>query len=483
MAVFAIELDDRAAAMAREGRVLTSAPSAVFDGTGGEPAGSNAWRELRSRPRAISTRHLSAVLTQRAPSARADALLEAELKSRLAEQPVAEGERIWIVTPARAEAAGSTALLGITRRMGLPVDGFVDAAAVTSAALGSERNAIVLELGLHHAAATAVEFEGSQARRRRTVSTDRGGLIELYQVWLDLVSTTMVKRTRFDPLHDAATEQQLFAAIPALALEVARAGSTTASATRATSVTSDTNARGTTSASGLTSGAERFEAALTRDQFSQAAEPIYRSIVGLLHQLRPAGTPVCIVVPHLVAQLPGLREQLDQFVGCELVSVPDGFAAAATSLLDLEPQIDSDSVRWLRRVPLGAQAVLPDSVTRESLGQRRSGGPPPSHVLWDGRAYSLNVDSLVVGRGPSDSSRYITLPDGLAGVSRRHCTFAHDGDELVLLDHSTFGTYVNGERVQERVRIHAGDRVRLGEPGVELALIAVGEVAAATQQP
>jgi hypothetical protein len=166
-----------------------------------------------------------------------------------------------------------------------------------------------------------------------------------------------------------------------------------------------------------------------------------------------------------------------------LVSVPDGFAAAATSLLDLEPQIDGDSVRWLRRVPLGAQAVMPDSVTREALGQRRSGGPPPSHVLLDGRAYSLNVDSLVVGRGPSDSSRYITLPDGLAGVSRRHCTFVHDGDELVLLDHSTFGTYVNGERVQERVRIHAGDRVRLGEPGVELALIAVGEVAAATQQP
>jgi hypothetical protein len=406
---------------------------------------------------------LSTVLTQRASSARADALLEAELKSRLAEQPVAEGERLWIVTPAQAEASGSTALLGITRRMGLPVDGFVDSAAVTSAALGSERSSIVLELGLHHAAATAVDCEGSQARRRRTVLSDRGGLIELYQVWLDLVSTTMVKRTRFDPLHDAATEQQLFAGIPALALEAARAGNTTASVTR---------------------GTERFEAALTRDQFSQAAESIYRSMVGLLHQLRPAGAPVCIVVPHLVAQLPGLREQLDQFVGCEWVSVPDGFAAAATSLLDLpEPQTDGDSVRLLRRLPLGARAVLAGSVTREALGQRRSGGPPPSHVLWDGRAYSLNVDSLVVGRGPSDSSGYITLPDGLAGVSRRHCTFVHDGDELVLLDHSTFGTYINGERVQERVRIHSGDRVRLGEPGVELALIAVGEVAAATQQP
>src|SRR5262249_27440228 len=87
-----------------------------------------------------------------------------------------------------------------------------------------------------------------------------------------------------------------------------------------------------------------------------------------------------------------------------------------------------------------------------------------------------------VGSTPPPITRYVTLPDGLAGVSRRHCTFVHDGDELVLLDHSTFGTFVNGERVQERVRVYAGDRVRLGEPGVELALIAVGDVTASTNQ-
>jgi hypothetical protein len=480
MNVFAMELDDRAVSLARDGRVVKSAPSAVFDATAGNPAGTNAWRELRSRPRATSTRHLGAVLTQRGLSTRAEALVEAELKARLAEQPLVDGERIWVATPARAEAAGLTALFGVTHRLGLPVDGFIDSAAVTTAALDSERNAVVLELGLHHAAATAVDREAAQARRRRTVLTERGGLIDLYQLWLDLVSTTMVKRTRFDPLHDAATEQQLFDAIPSLALEVASTGNTTAIVTKTQ---------------------ERFEVALTRDQFAQAAEPIYRSIVGLLHQLRPAGAPIAIVVPRTVAQLPGLREQFEQFVGCELISVPDGFAAAATSLLDLpDAPTEKDTVRLLRRLPLQRQAVLTNSVVREPLGQRRSGNPPPSHVLLDGRAYSLSAESLVVGRAPElpsapsagaaagvttvpVSSRYITLPDGLAGVSRRHCTFAHDGDELVLLDHSSFGTFVNGERVQERVRVHAGDRVRLGEPGVELALIAVGEVAAATGQP
>lgn len=503
MPVFAIELDDRAVSLAREGSVLTSAPSAVFDGTADVRAGAragastsaragaqasartgaNAWRELRSHPMATSSRHLSVVLTQRNPSTRATTLLAAELKARLAEQPNASGERVWIVAPAMAEATGLEAMLGIARSLVLPVDGFIDSAVITASFLGSERNAIVLELGLHHAAATAVDCEAAQARRRRTVLTERGGIIELYQAWLDLVSTTMVKRTRFDPLHDAATEQQLFDALPSLARDVASTGDTTAV---------------------ITKGKDRFEVALTRDQFAQAAEPIYRSIVGLLHQLRPAGAPVAVVVPRAVAELPGLRGQLEQFVGCELVTIPDGFAAAATSLLELpESPVDEDTVRLLRRLPQQPQAILTDSVTREALGQRRSGGPAPSHVLLDGRAYSLSTELLVVGRAPETpterltepptavvaaagtvpvSSRYITLPDGLAGVSRRHCTFVHNGDELVLLDHSTFGTFVNGERVQERVRVHAGDRVRLGEPGVELALIAVGEVAAATQQ-
>ena len=482
MSVFAIELNDRAVVLARGGNVLTSAPSTVFNA--GAFAGANAWRELRSQPMATSSRHLGALLTQRGLSARTETLVAAELKARLAEQPLHDGERVWIATPAHASGAGLEALLGITRRLGLPIDGFMDSAAVVSAALESERNTIVLELGLHHAAATAVDRDGSHARRRRSVLTERGGFIELYQVWLDLISTTMVKRTRFDPLHDAATEQQLFDAMPSLTREVASTGNTTASVSK---------------------GRERFEVALTRDQFAQAAEPIYRSMAGLVHQLRSAGTPIAIVAPRPLADLPGVREQLEQFVGCEWVSIPDGFAAAATSLLDL-PELASgeDSVRLLRRLPLQVQAALNGGVARELMGQRRSGGPAPSHALLDGRAYSLSAESLVVGRAPESqssapmamaagtttatatapvSSRYITLPEGLAGVSRRHCTFVHDGDELVLLDHSTFGTFVNGERVRERVRVHAGDRVRLGEPGVELALIAVGEVAATTQQP
>jgi pSer/pThr/pTyr-binding forkhead associated (FHA) protein len=42
---------------------------------------------------------------------------------------------------------------------------------------------------------------------------------------------------------------------------------------------------------------------------------------------------------------------------------------------------------------------------------------------------------------------------------------------------STYGTWLNGERVRRRSRLRAGDVLRLGVPGVELVLLAVQSVA------
>lgn len=347
-------------------------------------------------------------------------------------------------------------MLAIARHLSLPIDGFVDSAVASVAALALERSAIVLEVGMHHAAATFVDRDGAQVRRRRTVLTDHGGLLSFYQGWLELVSTTMVKRTRFDPLHNAATEQQLFDSLSGWARDAAAHGSASAAVTR---------------------GTERFEVALTRDQFAQAGQSSHREILGLLHELRPAGAPLALVVPSGVGALPGLRDELEQFVDCELVSLPDGFAAMATSKLDLPERAGDDPIRLLRRLPVWERPEIATAVTRELLSARRGGSLSPSHLLLNHQVYALRAEPLVIGRLPA-GPRTIALPDGLAGVSRRHCTLMPEGDELVLVDHSNFGTFVNGERVAERVRVRAGDRVRLGDPGVELALIAVDETPA-----
>jgi pSer/pThr/pTyr-binding forkhead associated (FHA) protein len=43
----------------------------------------------------------------------------------------------------------------------------------------------------------------------------------------------------------------------------------------------------------------------------------------------------------------------------------------------------------------------------------------------------------------------------------------------MVRDHSRYGTFVNGERVDGEAVLGAGDRLRLGTPGIVLDLVAV----------
>lgn len=83
---------------------------------------------------------------------------------------------------------------------------------------------------------------------------------------------------------------------------------------------------------------------------------------------------------------------------------------------------------------------------------------------------------LVVVRGPNAGSRFLVDREGTSigrhpdshvflddvTVSRRHATVDRRGDDLVVRDLGSLnGTYVNGERVEER-RLETGDEVQIG---------------------
>ncbi|HUK00887.1 MAG TPA: FHA domain-containing protein [Steroidobacteraceae bacterium] len=453
--MYAIELNDRALALADDGEVLACEPSIVFEGSGAEPAGTPAHAYLKLRPGAVSSTHLCVLLNPGADAVRAASLLASDVSRRLAAHPVPAGAAIWIATSTALPPYALGVLLGAIEALGLRVGGFVDAAVVSAAALGLDRPAIALDLGLHHLAASALEC-GGEIRLGRTLSSTRGGLLELHQAWLALIATMLVKRTRFDVLHEAVSEQQLFDEIPRLAREAAADGSATAL---------------------ISHEGDRFEVPIARDQFVQAAEPIYRELLRVLHALRPAGAPVTLMLPRAAAELPGLREACGEFEGCEIVTLADGFAAVATSVSELpEP---AAPVQLLRRLAAQRCGRCESLAVRELLTRTSHAVREATHVIYAGKAYPLGAQPVLVGRAASDG-RAIVLPEGTAGISRRHCSFVREGSETVLVDHSRFGTLVNGERVAERARVRAGDRVRLGEPGLELTLIDMREAASQT---
>jgi pSer/pThr/pTyr-binding forkhead associated (FHA) protein len=95
----------------------------------------------------------------------------------------------------------------------------------------------------------------------------------------------------------------------------------------------------------------------------------------------------------------------------------------------------------------------------------------PTHVLFQGRAWRISEQPLVIGWSVERTGRALVLPAASPGISRAHCTLLRRNGAVLVEDHSTYGSFVNDERVAGRTALTVGDRLRLGSPGVTLELI------------
>ena len=100
-------------------------------------------------------------------------------------------------------------LVGITQALGIPVSGVVDSAvAAASAGFAGER-LLHVELGQRRAVVTEIR-QAENLVRERVASIDRWGADEVVDAEVHGAAEAFVKQARFDPLHDATTEQALF---------------------------------------------------------------------------------------------------------------------------------------------------------------------------------------------------------------------------------------------------------------------------------
>jgi predicted component of type VI protein secretion system len=104
--------------------------------------------------------------------------------------------------------------------------------------------------------------------------------------------------------------------------------------------------------------------------------------------------------------------------------------------------------------------------------RRRTAAVPATHAVFEGRAHAIDTEPLVVGAGSGDGRR-IALAGSAEGVSRMHCTLSRRDGHALVRDHSRYGSFVNGERVEGEAELGAGDRLRVGTPGVVIELVAV----------
>jgi pSer/pThr/pTyr-binding forkhead associated (FHA) protein len=79
---------------------------------------------------------------------------------------------------------------------------------------------------------------------------------------------------------------------------------------------------------------------------------------------------------------------------------------------------------------------------------------------------------LIIGREIPAGGTGIRIHGHTEGVSRHHCTVARRGGRLLLIDTSTYGTFVDGVKVDGEIELTVGQSIRVGTPGEKLQVIA-----------
>lgn len=121
----------------------------------------------------------------------------------------AEGGAVLLAVPGVLSADQLGVLLGVLQEVGIEVRGFVDAAVAALANEAVAGPAYHVDVMMQRAVVTAVEADG-QVGKAGAQEVPDCGLNRLLEGWINVIADRFVQETRFDPLHAAATEQQVF---------------------------------------------------------------------------------------------------------------------------------------------------------------------------------------------------------------------------------------------------------------------------------
>lgn len=455
--MLALELMDSGLLLVRkrgeDGEVLSEVPGlAVLDDdrtrTGTEAADrvrlkpllahSNYWRGLNTEP-----------LTRPSRLARTTADIAFAQAEAILGPYKAESESVLLAVPAGYSREQLALLLGVINETGVRVAGLVDAALAACSLEPTPARLLHLDLELHQAILTVLEYSGGERaglKRSRYEIALRNGVLDIQQTLMQFIAETFIRKTRFDPLHDASTEQRLVDRLPAWLGELREQEKITLS---------------------MQFGDRPLEIEIERAELIAAVERHYVELLRLVQGARVAGMQIELRLSPRIAAFPGLLERLGTLRDCEIRLLPRAAAAFGT-LLHESTISRPDSLALVYHLP----------VARASGGETSAAQPDatpaplrPTHLLFQGRAWRISEQPLVIGWSIDGGPRALTLPSASPGLSRSHCTVVRRNGSVMIEDHSTYGSYVNEERVAGRTALTVGDRLRLGSPGVTLELI------------
>ncbi len=312
------------------------------------------WEQLNLDPLASSTREIRSS---------AD-LVYSHLKSIWNPGP---GEHeVILVVPGVYSPQQLALLLGITNECGIPVRGVVDTAVAASRYSSPGRRLLHLDVHLHRMVISELE-EGPLIRRQRSDSIAGVGLTQLADLWCNRIADAFVRNTRFDPMHQAESEQLLYDSLPGWLERMEQDGSALL----------EVESRG-----------RKYQLSFKRHQLVEASRDLFRQIAEQVNARR-SDAGVLVQLTHTARALPGLAEALAELDNCQVVTLEAHSGALGAMQHANQIRCDQDNLRYVTSLPWHPQEIgeaTPASGAKDSLptaGQM----PLATHIILGGIAY------------------------------------------------------------------------------------------------
>jgi len=334
-------------------------------------------------------------------------------------------------------------ILGMAKELSIPVEGFVSLP--IAASYHAYPNSMLLHLDIHlHRFEITHLHQGEHLTAMNSTTFEEISLEQLHRSWVETIAEEFVHVTRFDPLHQAATEQELYNRLTT-ALDIFKTQSSFLFE--------------------LSHGKDRYRINLLRDVLFQKIENIYDDICRFIEKIRGVhgknNVLTVLQTTHRVAGLPGLKDKLLEIENCKIIELEPG--AGALGVLKLWDQLNDKHLGngtsfFTSRPWQQTESKIPHTIR-------------PSHLLYRDVAYPISEKPLIIGYDQHPFGKGIRVEAKSSDVSKKHCTVQREDDRIVLTDYSSQGTFVDNRQVNNSAILELGQVVRLGTSQETIRLI------------
>ncbi len=353
--------------------------------------------------------------------------------------------KVLLSVPADYSTEQLRLLLGMAQSLSIPVAAMADTAML--AAPGPVPGQTLIHLDLHQHRCVLSRFEQSEWLQSSVVhGFNSFSLTRCCDRYLHAISTLFIARTRFDPMHDAVTEQQLFDQLDGIW-------------------------SGQTRSVKLRHQSGNYELKVDRNAVQKECASMFTPLIDEINRFyRQTGltSEVTLLLDHRFRRIPGVMQALAQLPNTHLVMLDEHALESGRSRLYLPRENDSHTTTRVTKLPWFSSQDKDSHQQTTDTGRSDS----PTHVLYHARAYGLNGSEFVISSDGAASPGDLTIPH--LDLGEEKCISLRRVDDSIEVEAGRATTLLLNERaVSGRVTLNTGDRLRLGEHGPEISLIVV----------